>query len=43
MIISIQIDHKLNPKCHDTSQSKVANKKKLLKAATITNKKTPKF
>ena len=44
MIISLQIDHKLNYECHNTSQSTIANiKKKLLKATTFTNKKTPKF
>jgi len=44
MIISLQIDHKLNYECHNTSQSTIANiKKKLLKAPAVTNKKTPKF
>jgi len=43
MIISLQIDHRLNYECHNSSQFTVANKKKLLKTAAFTNKKTPKF
>ena len=45
MIISLQIDHKLNYECHNTSQSTIANKKKLLKLKQpqLPTKKTPKF